>query len=151
MANEEPGCKKKVMIAIDESECSHYALKWVLDHLQDFFPTSSLIIFTVQSLADFAYLSAASPVSGRMFCVATNPELIKSVQEHQRKAALALLEKAKDICATQGVVAETITEVGDPKEVICDAVEKFKINLLILGSHGRGTLKRQILAAANIL
>nr|DAD35372.1 TPA_asm: hypothetical protein HUJ06_006012 [Nelumbo nucifera] len=72
MANEEPGCKKKVMIAIDESECSHYALKWVLDHLQDFFPTSSLIIFTVQSLADFAYLSAASPVSGRMFCVATS-------------------------------------------------------------------------------
>ena len=34
------------------------------------------------------------------------------------------------------VVAETVTEVEDPKEAVCEAVEKFKINLLILGNHG---------------
>ncbi|XP_010265107.1 PREDICTED: universal stress protein A-like protein isoform X2 [Nelumbo nucifera] len=142
MTEEELACRKKVMIAIDESECSHYALKWVLDNLHDSLSTSSLIIFTVQSIADFSYLPAASPGSARMFCPpSTNIELIKSVQEHQKKVALALLEKAKGICASQGVIAETITEVGDPKEAICHAVDNLNIDLLILGSHGRGALK----------
>lgn len=44
--------------------------------------------------------------------------------------------------ATLQVDVETITEVGDPKEAICAAVGKFKISLLILGSHGRGAIKR---------
>ena len=42
------------------------------------------------------------------------------------------------------VVAVTVTEVGDPKEAVCEAVEKFKINLLILGNHGRGVLQRYV-------
>ena len=37
---------------------------------------------------------------------------------------------------------ETYTEVGDPKEVICNAVEDHKINLLVIGDNGDGTLKR---------
>lgn len=40
------------------------------------------------------------------------------------------------------VVAETITEIGDPKEAICEAVQKMNIDLLILGSHSRGPLER---------
>lgn len=40
------------------------------------------------------------------------------------------------------ITAETITEIGDPKDLICEAAEKLKIQLLVLGSHSRGTLKR---------
>lgn len=40
------------------------------------------------------------------------------------------------------VVAETMTEAGDPKNVICEEVEKHKIQLLIVGSNGRGTIQR---------
>lgn len=40
------------------------------------------------------------------------------------------------------IAVETVTEVGDPKEVICEAVEKYKIQLLVVGSHGRGALGR---------
>lgn len=40
------------------------------------------------------------------------------------------------------VYAETITEVGDPKEAICKAVEKLNIQFLVLGSHGRGAFGR---------
>ena len=40
------------------------------------------------------------------------------------------------------IVAETITEVGDPKEAICKAVEKLNIQFLVLGSHGRGAFGR---------
>ena len=48
----------------------------------------------------------------------------------------------KIVTMSQVVVAETITEVGNPKEAICEAVEKHKIQMLLLGSHSRGAIKR---------
>lgn len=46
--------------------------------------------------------------------------------------------------STVQIVAETVTEVGDPKVVICEAVEKHNIQLLVLGSHGRGGIQRYV-------
>ncbi|CAA2962637.1 universal stress A, partial [Olea europaea subsp. europaea] len=40
---------------------------------------------------------------------------------------------------------ETIIEAGDPKEAICEAVEKLKVELLVLGNHSQGALQRAFL------
>lgn len=39
---------------------------------------------------------------------------------------------------------ETFTEAGDPKETISDAVQKYKIKLLVMGSHANRTVKRLV-------
>lgn len=44
----------------------------------------------------------------------------------------------------QIIPAEMVTEVGDPKEAICAAVENLNIQLLVLGSHSRGVIKRLV-------
>lgn len=49
------------------------------------------------------------------------------------------------------MVAETITEAGDPKEAICEAVKKLNVNLLVVGSHGKGALQRCVLSFPSIL
>ncbi|KAK1326733.1 hypothetical protein QJS10_CPA01g01487 [Acorus calamus] len=113
MATEEMKKKKKVMVAIDESECSHYALEWALDNLRDSIISSpssasaaeeerTLIVYTAQPLTNLSYLTAASYGSARTFSIST-PELIRSLQDNQKKIALALLEQAKEICAKRGV------------------------------------------------
>lgn len=33
---------------------------------------------------------------------------------------------------------------GDPRNVMCDAVEKYNASVLVLGSHGYGAFKRLI-------
>ncbi|XWS63544.1 hypothetical protein CRYUN_Cryun06bG0108300 [Craigia yunnanensis] len=139
---EENKIKKKVMVAIDESECSHYALQWALENLGGTISASQLIIFNAQPFDHFAYLSAST-------YGATPLDLITTVQENQKKLTIALLEKAKDICTKHGVDAETMTEVGDPKEKICEAVEKLNIELLILGTHGRGAIQRAFLGSVS--
>ncbi|KAK0600773.1 hypothetical protein LWI29_018276 [Acer saccharum] len=58
------------------------------------------------------------------------------------KITVAFLEKAKDICATRAIKAEMVTEVGDPKTAICNAVQKLNINLLVLGDRSLGKIKR---------
>ncbi|KAK4753817.1 hypothetical protein SAY87_001921 [Trapa incisa] len=100
--------KKKVMVAIDESECSHYALEWALDNLKDMIAGSELVVFCVQSLTNMGYVYASSLVH-----------------------------------------AETLTEVGDPKEAICEAVDNLNVQLLVLGSHSRGTIQRAFLGSVS--
>ncbi|XP_077243917.1 universal stress protein A-like protein isoform X3 [Tasmannia lanceolata] len=140
MAGEEETSEKKVMLTIDESEFSLYALEWVLNNLRESIsPPSHLVIYNVQPLYNLGYVYAASLA----------PELIQSIQVYQKKISLALLERAKEICVKAGVTPELITEVGEPKEAICEAVEKLKINLLILGSRGQGALQRVFLGSVS--
>ncbi|GAV66290.1 Usp domain-containing protein [Cephalotus follicularis] len=140
------GPRKKVMVAIDESEHSYYALMWVLNNLKELITTAPLVIFAALPTPTFNYPHAVPLGFSRLYCpVSTNmmtgPEMSTSVQV-QYKILLGILEKAKTICSSRGVNAETITEIGDPKEVICKAVQEHSINLLVMGNHTDGVLKR---------
>lgn len=59
--------KKVVMVAIDQSEFSHYALEWTLLNLHDTVANSELILFTAQPISDYSYLYASSMGSARQF------------------------------------------------------------------------------------
>ncbi|KAL6190330.1 hypothetical protein ACLB2K_036728 [Fragaria x ananassa] len=110
--------KQKVMVAIDESELSRYALEWTLENLGNTIHNSELLVFTAQPITiDFA------------------PELVAALQETTRRL--------------HWIVARTVTEIGDPKKAICEAVEKFNIELLVLGSHGRGLVQRAFLGSVS--
>ncbi|XP_022150590.1 uncharacterized protein LOC111018690 isoform X2 [Momordica charantia] len=139
--------EKRVMVAIDESECSYYALIWVLENLQQSLAESPLFVFTAlppPTIYTFGAGAAASLGLARTYChVTSNTELANSIQENDKKVRCALLEKAKDICAERGVAAISITEVGNPGTTICDAVEKLNINMLVLGDRGLGRIKRR--------
>ncbi|KAI4313913.1 hypothetical protein L6164_026855 [Bauhinia variegata] len=134
--------KKKVLVAIEESECSRYALQWALENLDHSIKNSKLIVFSVVPIDDLGYTYASS------FGTAP-PELFRSIQENQKKVKLAVLERAKEICAQHGVVAETLIETGNPKETICEAVEKLNVQLVVLGSHSRGAIQRAFLGSVS--
>ncbi|KAI4379148.1 hypothetical protein MLD38_005483 [Melastoma candidum] len=136
------GKKKVVMVAIDDSDCSHHALLWALENLRPAVTNSRFLVFSVQSLDGFGYVYAASVGQAP-------PELIQGLEDNRRKLALALLEKAKGICSDHGVDAELLTAVGDPKEQICKAVKDHGVQLLVLGSHSRGPISRAFLGSVS--
>ncbi|XP_011007756.1 PREDICTED: universal stress protein A-like protein [Populus euphratica] len=138
--------ERKVMVAVDDGEHSHYALMWVLNNLEESITKSPLVIFTAQPPPSNNHsFTAAALSSARMYCsVSANPEYTYTIQEQNKKIAFALLEKAKEICAGRGVDAETLTEMGDPQTAICDAVQRLNISLLVLGERGIGKIKRAI-------
>lgn len=59
MAAPAPQQGQKVMVAVDESECSRHALVWAVRNLS---PTLAppLLLLTVQPLVPLGYVSAAS-------------------------------------------------------------------------------------------
>ncbi|KAL9256618.1 Universal stress protein A-like protein [Drosera capensis] len=132
---------KKVLLAIDDSECSHYALEWALENVHNKIASSGLVLFHAIS-NDYSGVYAGTYGGAP-------PELINSIQENQKKFGNALLEKAKQISAKHGIEAETVIEIGTPKEVICEAAEKLGIGLLIVGSHSRGAFQRAFLGSVS--
>lgn len=59
---------QKVMVAVDESECSRHALEWVLRNLA---PTLAppLLVLTVQPPFPLGYVSAAAFGAPRTYCL----------------------------------------------------------------------------------
>ncbi|KAI4357802.1 hypothetical protein L6164_001726 [Bauhinia variegata] len=130
MEEKQKGFEKKVMVVIDESEQSYYALIWVLENLKEVVSNSSLTIFATQPFPNFNH------GSGQI-----GQDLIASMNRQIKKISLGLCEKAKSICAARGVIVEACTEAGDPKEVICDQVHKHAIDLLVMANYPSNPLK----------
>ncbi|GJY84245.1 acyl-acyl carrier protein thioesterase ATL3, chloroplastic [Tanacetum coccineum] len=68
----------------------------------------------------------------------------------EARATVVWLDKNyRPVRVPSEITAKTMTEIGDPKELICEAVEKSNVQLLVLGSHSRGAIKRVFLGSVS--
>ncbi|KAK8557426.1 hypothetical protein V6N13_013697 [Hibiscus sabdariffa] len=93
--------KQVMVIAMDDSPHSMYALEWTLDHL-------------------FAPFGSVQP--------------FHLVVVHARPVPISVLQLAGP---------------GDPRNVLCEAVEKHNASVLVVGSHGYGPMKRAVLGSVS--
>ncbi|KAJ4896133.1 Adenine nucleotide alpha hydrolases-like superfamily protein [Raphanus sativus] len=130
--------KLKVVVAIDESKNSFYALEWAVEHLKD--------------------VMSAEPGTGQegglLTLVHVNPSAsaTDSVPELMKKAGIQstnLFAPALELCRAKMVKTETMILEGNPKEMICQAVEQNHVDLLVVGSRGLGMIKRAFLGSVS--
>ncbi|KAK9156960.1 hypothetical protein Scep_003534 [Stephania cephalantha] len=162
--------KKRVMVAIDENETSFHALQWTLDFL---FPSAtaaaaaaapppdhhkeeeekeeevgSVILLHVHRPFQHLIIPAVpGPAAAAVYVPSSS--VIESVKKAQEKNTAMLLSQASKLCKHTPVKVETMMMEGEPKEMICEAVEQTHPDLLILGSRGLGTLKRAFLGSVS--
>ena len=104
---------KRVMLALDKSEASQYALELALYLLKDYRDAE-------------LYLVRVNPDM--------NPNMDLSKQEMEENSVLApALQKAKRM----GISTKCIVKGGRPAQQICKIAEDYNINLLLLGSPDR--------------
>ncbi|CAL5393262.1 unnamed protein product [Camellia sinensis] len=134
--------KQVMVVGIDDSEHSFYALEWVLEH---FFnpPKNSvfkLVVVHAKS-APSSVIGLAGPASG---------DVIPIIEADLKKAAQRVAEKAKSLYNSKSVEDATVEVVdGDARNVMCDAVDKHHASVLVLGSHGYGAFKRAVLGSVS--
>ncbi|OEL33800.1 hypothetical protein BAE44_0005181 [Dichanthelium oligosanthes] len=126
---------KMTMVAgVDESDHSFYALQWALQH---FFPPGQtqqyrLVVVTAKPSAASA-VGLAGPGAA---------DVLPFVEADLKRTALRVIDKAKELCTPQVTDAEFEAMEGDARSVLCDAVERHNAEMLVVGSHGYGAIKR---------
>jgi len=129
---------RRILVAVDESEESMYALKWALDYLH-LDSTDTLILCHCRK--------AYEGLGGPGFVL--TPDVIISVEKYQDRVTQAVMQKARDICSGSPAKVEEKIIKGDARDALCDAVKKVEADFLVLGSHGYGTFKRTFLGSVS--
>ncbi|KAM7276414.1 hypothetical protein ACFE04_018280 [Oxalis oulophora] len=135
--------KQVMIVAIDDSEHSYYALEWTLDHFFTPFGQNSLF----QLIIVHAKPSASTAVG---LAGPGAAEILPIVDSDLRKIAARVLEKAKQACLAKGV-NDAILDMGegDARNVLCEAVDKHQASILVVGNHGYGAIKRAVLGSVS--
>ncbi|VAI14242.1 unnamed protein product [Triticum turgidum subsp. durum] len=129
--------KMTMVVGVDESEHSYYALQWTLLHF--FSPGQQqqyrLVVVTAKP-------TAASAVG------LAGPDVLPFVEADLKRSSLRVIDKAKELCAQ---VSDAVFEVveGDARNVLCEAVERHHAEMLVVGNHGYGAIKRAVLGSVS--
>ncbi|CAA7399909.1 unnamed protein product [Spirodela intermedia] len=122
------GEKQVIVVGIDEGEHSEYALQWTLDHF-------------------FADARSRPPVFSLVVVYARPfPTSVANL----RTIAAGVAERVKQLCESRSVGDALVEMVeGDAREVLCDAVKRHQATVLVVGSHGYGSIKRAFLGSVS--
>ncbi|XP_011079565.1 universal stress protein A-like protein [Sesamum indicum] len=138
--------EKKVVVAVDESEESMYALSWCLSDLfaQNSNPNSTLILLYIKPPVP---VYSSLDVTGYLFA----GDVIQTIEKYSRDLANSVMRRADAVCRNfnSAVKVEKKVGSGDAKDVICAAVDKLEADILVMGSHDYGFFKRAFLGSVS--
>ncbi|XP_058756384.1 universal stress protein A-like protein [Vicia villosa] len=132
---------RRIMVAIDEGDESIYALSWSLKNLIFKNSKDHLILIYVKPPR---VVYSAFDGTGYLF----SSDVTATMEKYSQQVAESVLEKAKLVCKDVQNV-ETRIENGDPRDVICQAVQRLGVDILVMGSHGYGVIKRAFLGSVS--
>ena len=133
---------KKILVPIDGSETARSALKYAVDLARQ--AGSSIILLSVVDRSP--YFGAPTVPS-----VSTPTHLLENLEDYLRQAAEAYVAEAEELCRTKGVESQKIIWAGHPVEKeILKAAENLKVDLIVMGSHGKSALGAALLGSVTI-
>ncbi|CAK9184482.1 unnamed protein product [Ilex paraguariensis] len=129
--------ERKILVAVDEGEESTYALSWCLKNVVTENSKDTLILLYAQPPRT---VYTGLDGTGYLF----SSDILATMDRYSNEMANCVTEKAKRICKElNNVKVETRAEPGDPRDVICQVAEKLGVDLVVIGSHGYGPIKRE--------
>lgn len=137
---------RKVMIAVDDSETSAYAFTWSLYNL-------------IRQHDHLVILSVAQAPS-----VLPNPDLasdyivpplapsgieLEAAEKNVTEESTALVNKYLQQCAQNNISCEGKVVKGDPRSWIVDEADRILADMVVVGSHAYGLLKRTLFGSSS--
>ncbi|KAI0493433.1 universal stress protein PHOS32 [Dendrobium catenatum] len=148
---------RSIVVAVDGGEESIHALTWCLQN-----------IVVVGTTADEASSDSGGGVTGDtvvLLYARPSPsvypamdgsgylfssDIIASMDNYAKHLADTVTQKAKMVCSSYpNLKVEIKVQNGDPRDVICEMVEKLGADMLVMGSHGYGPLKRAFIGSVS--
>ena len=127
----------KILIPTDGSVTAKKAIGYAIELAQQ---TGASLIFL--NVIDRSYFTTKSIPS-----VATPTRLIEPVEDYLRQVAEAHLKGTVKLCEKKGLQSKGTIRSGHPVEEIVKEAEKSKVDLIVMGSHGRSALKAAVIGS----
>jgi nucleotide-binding universal stress UspA family protein len=122
----------KILVAVDGSPFTKRMLAYLAAHDEWLGASHQYVIITA--------VPAVPPRAAAVLDKAT-------LKAYYDETAEKVFKPIRTFFTKQGIKAEFVSKVGPAADVIADAADKGKYELLIMGSHGHGTLKNLVLGS----
>jgi nucleotide-binding universal stress UspA family protein len=123
----------KILLAVDGSSYSIKAVNYIASHLNWF-----------QGDRELHLLHAETPIPLGHARAAVGSEVLENYYKEEAAAALAPAEK---LLHENQIPYQATYKVGDVAEEIKAYAEKHNIDMIVMGSHGHGALKKLVLGS----
>ncbi|KAH7438394.1 hypothetical protein KP509_04G013300 [Ceratopteris richardii] len=133
---------KTTVVALDQGEESFHALEWALETIR--FGASDKVVLIHARTSPASRLSA---FGGPGYIVST--DLILNMEKAQEREINEFMDRALQLCEKKQVKAVKLIVYGDARDVISEETKKLHANMLVIGSHGYGAVKRTFLGSVS--
>lgn len=136
----EPAKRNNVLIAVDDSECSAAALEWVSE--QPWAPGKNFVIVSIRHALPDSFTSGASTAQ------AAEMLLHRDVEESLLSHLVATWSDMLAQSLQKQLVPFAISE-GEPVSGILEYANHWPIDMIVVGSHGRGGIRERLLGSVS--
>ncbi|MDP3182703.1 MAG: universal stress protein [Desulfobaccales bacterium] len=130
----------KILVAVDKSEESQMALRYTC-HLLEHFRAEVDALYVKPDVVDMVAESSYAPFT-------TKADVEKAVEVDAQKVLDEIIE-ACEICLGGKIPCEPRVAIGEPADEILNAANVGHYDMIVLGSHGRSSLKGFLLGAVH--
>ncbi|XP_042476329.1 universal stress protein PHOS32-like [Macadamia integrifolia] len=140
--------ERRVGVAVDFSPCSKKALTWAVENIVR--DGDQLILINVQPGGYFEgteiqlWEATGSPLIP--LTEFSDPAIMK---KYGMRPDAEILDILNTVARQKEIVVVTKIFWGDPREKICEAIEKIPLSCLIIGNRGLGKIKRVLLGSVS--
>jgi nucleotide-binding universal stress UspA family protein len=128
---------KKILVATDGSKTANKSLEYAVELAKQ---TGAMI--TLVSVID-----KGIPITRPIPAVATPTHLIEPIEDYLRQVAEVYIGEAENLCKKNGIQSNKVIRAGHPVEEIIKEAKKSKVDLIVMGSHGRTAIKAAVLGS----
>ncbi|GAA0147845.1 hydrolase [Lithospermum erythrorhizon] len=144
--------ERRILVAVDESEESSYALSWCLENIVSSSSQnkdSLILLYAKPPRTLYPTLDGTGAAAGYIL----SSDVMESMERYNNEVAASVLDKAKRECSSvlnnDEIKVETMAEYGDPRDVICQVAERMNVDVVVMGSHGYGLIQRTFLGSVS--
>ncbi len=128
------------ILCIDGSDLSIQAARSGLEVLRD---ADSVVVATVIELADASLVTGTSGFAGGT----VSPETLDDLREDQLAEGAEIVAQAVEALGLSGASTRVLS--GHAGQVICNLAEELDATSIVIGSRGRGGIKRAVLGSVS--